>query len=59
MNIRRRLEYLGYSEDEIEAALDDFADRAIQEINDRLAEEAAEQQSTRQQAQEEEAWQSA
>jgi DNA-binding transcriptional MerR regulator len=59
MNIRRRLKVLGYSEDEIEAALDDFADRAIQEINDRLAEEAAEQQSTRQQAQEEEAWQSA
>lgn len=59
MNIRRRLKVLGYSEDEIEVALDDFADRAIQEINDRLAEEAAEQQSTRQQAQEEEAWQSA
>lgn len=59
MNIRRRLKDLGYSEDEIEAALDDFADRAIQEINDRRAEERAEQQSTRQQAQEEEAWQSA
>ena len=59
MSIRRRLEYLGYSEDEIEVALDDFADRAIQEINDRRAEERAEQQSTRQQAQEEEAWQSA
>lgn len=59
MSIRRRLEYLGYSEAEIEAALDDFADRAIQEINDRRAEERAEQQSTRQQAQEEEAWQSA
>ena len=48
MNIRRRLKVLGYS-----------ADRAIQEINDRRAEERAEQQSTRQQAQEEEAWQSA
>lgn len=59
MNIRRRLKVIGYSEDEIEAALDDFADRAIQEINDRRAEERAEQQSTRQQAQEEEAWQSA
>ncbi len=59
MSIRRRLEYLGYSEAEIEAALDDFADQAIQEFNDRRAMERAEQQSTRQQAQEEEAWQSA
>lgn len=59
MNIRRRLEYLGYSEAEIEAALDDFADQAVQEFNDRRAMERAEQQSTRQQAQEEEAWQSA
>lgn len=59
MNIRRHMKDLGYSEDEIEAALDDFADRAIREIKDRRAEEAAEQQSTRQQAQEEYVWQRA
>ena len=59
MNLRRRLEYLGYSEEQIEAALDDFADQAVQEFNDRHAMERAEQQSERQQAQEEEAWQSA
>lgn len=58
MNIRRLLEYLGYSETEIEDALDDFADQAVQEFNDRRALERAEQQSTRQQAQEEETWQS-
>lgn len=57
MNIRRRMKGLGYSEDEIEAALDDFAERAIQEINDRRAGEAAEHQSMPQQEQEEEACQ--